>query len=83
MLSTCNPNYKFENILKANKKGHVVFISENDLFELIRHANLLQFRKWSNDFINNPEDFKRKIHFVIDLVKKEGAVILKNNNLDI
>jgi hypothetical protein len=74
---------KFENILKANKKGHVVFISENDLFELIRHANLLQFRKWSNDFINNPEDFKRKIHFVIDLVKKEGAVILKNNNLDI
>jgi hypothetical protein len=74
---------KFENILKANKKGSVVFISENDLFELIKHANMIRFKKWSNDFLNTPDDFKRKIQFVIDLVKRDGAVIIKSNNIKI
>jgi hypothetical protein len=74
---------KFENILKNNNKGNIVFISENDLSELIKDANLLRFKKWSNDFLNTPDDFKRKIQFVIDLVKKHGAVILKNNDINI
>ena len=74
---------KFENILKSNKKGSIVFISEHDLFELIKHANLLRLKKWSDDFLNKPEDFKRKILFVIGLVKRDGAIILKNNSLNI
>ena len=74
---------KFENILKQNKKGNIVFISEDDLLQLIKYANLLRFKKWSDDFQNDPEDFKQKIQFVIDLVKKEGAVIIRNNDLNI
>ena len=74
---------KFENILKQNKKGNVVFLSENDLFELIRHANLLRFKKWSDDFSKNSTQFKKKMNFIINLVKEKGAVILENNNLKV
>ena len=74
---------KFENILKQNKKGNIVFISESDLFELIRYANVLRFKKWNNDFLNDPVEFKIKMQFVIDLVKEKGAVILKNSSLKI
>lgn len=74
---------KFEKILKQNKKGNIVFISENDLFELIKYANLIRFKKWSDDFAENKAEFKEKMKFVIDLVKDKGAVILENKNLKI
>ncbi|MEI6553198.1 MAG: hypothetical protein WCO09_01395 [bacterium] len=74
---------KVENILKQNKKGNVVFISETDLFNLVKEANTMMLKKWSEDFINNSEEFKRKMRFVIDLVKKEGAVIVLNKVINI
>ena len=74
---------KLENILKKNKQGNVVFISPEDLYELIKDANMLRMKKWSEDFQNSPNDFKRKMNFVIDLVKREGAVIVLNKNLNI
>lgn len=69
----------FENILKQNKKGHIVFISPEDLYGLIKGANMLRMKKWSEDFHANSKEFKRRMNFVIGLVKKEGAVILKKN----
>lgn len=69
----------FENILKQNKKGYIVFISPEDLYGLIKSANILRIKKWSEDFNTNSNDFKRRMNFVIGLVKKEGAVILKKN----
>lgn len=74
---------KFENILKQNKKGNIIFISENDLFELIKHANLLRFKRWSDDFYKDPIEFKKKMLFIINLVKEKGAIILENKNLNI
>lgn len=64
-----------ENKLKQNKEGHIVFLSENDLFQIIRDANLLRFKKWSDDYKKDPIEFTRKIHFVIELVEEKGAVI--------
>ena len=74
---------KLENILKQNKKGNVVFISENDLYNLIKQANILRMKRWSDDFQKNPQDFKRKIQHVINLVKREGAIIVQNNQINI
>lgn len=69
---------EFEEILKQNKKGNVVFISEDDLFNLIKQANILRLKKWSDDYLNNPGNFKKKMRFVIDLVHNEAAFIVKN-----
>jgi len=74
---------KLENLLKQNKQGNVVFISPEDLYGLIKDANILRMKKWSDDFQNNSNDFKRKMNFVIDLVKREGAVIVLNRDLNI
>ena len=74
---------KLENILKQNKQGGVVFISPEDLYGLIKDANVLRMKKWSEDFKNNSNDFKRKMNFVIDLVKREGAIIVLNKDLNI
>lgn len=72
---------KLENIFKKMKRGDVVFISEDDLFNLVKYANLALFKEWSDDFKNNHDAFERKIRFVIDLVQKEGAVIVQNKHL--
>lgn len=73
----------FEKVLKQNKKGYIVFTSPEDLYGLIKEANMLRMKKWSEDFKNDSRDFKTRIQSVIDLVKKEGAVILHNNNLNL
>jgi len=51
---------KIENILKQNKQGNVVFISPDDLYGLIKDANMLRIKKWSEDFQTNPDNFKEK-----------------------
>lgn len=74
---------KLEKLLKQNKQGHVTFISPEDLYGLIKDANRLRMKKMSSDFQKNPSDFKRKIQFVINLVKEHGAVILFSKDLNI
>lgn len=73
---------KLENLLKKDKKGFVVFISENDLYSLIKAANILRMRKWSIDFQESPSDFKRKMQKVIELVNREGSIIIPNNKMN-
>ena len=74
---------KLENILKQNKRGSVVFISPEDLYELIKSGHILRKIKWGEDFKNNKTDFKRRMQFVINVVKNNGAVIIMNKNLNI
>lgn len=74
---------KFENILKQNKHGNIIFISPEDIYGLIKDATILRMKKWSEDFQDNPKHFKQKMKFVIDLVNMEGAVIVQNRRLNI
>jgi len=74
---------KLEALLKKNKHGNIVFISPEDLHELIKYANHLRMKKWSDDFQNNPTDFRRKMLFVINVVKKHGAIIVYDKDLNI
>lgn len=73
---------KFENILKQNKNGHIFFISEQDLYGLIKEANVLRMRKWSEDFESDSGDFKGKMKCVIDLVEKEGPISFSGEHLN-
>lgn len=73
---------KLESIFKQNKNGNVVFVSPKDLYGLIKEANLLRMKKWDEDFNKDRDNFKKKISFVIDLVKREGAVLVFNKDLN-
>ncbi|MCX6720452.1 MAG: hypothetical protein NTW11_01455 [Candidatus Staskawiczbacteria bacterium] len=73
---------KIENILKQRGRGNVIFISEEDLYELIKSANQLRMKKWSDDFQKDKVNFKKRMGFVINLVKTEGAItMIKNSNI--
>jgi hypothetical protein len=74
-----------EEKIKESKPGisHVKFISPEDLYELIKSANILWLKLLSDDFNNKNDDFKRKINFVINVVNSHGAKILYNKNLNI
>jgi hypothetical protein len=74
---------EFERIMKVNKKGNVVFISEQDLYGLIKAANILRMKMWSDDFKKEPDFFKKRIAFVIDLVNKAAPIIVENDDLNI
>jgi len=70
---------KLENTLKQNKHGNVIFISPEDLYELIKSAHRLRMIKWGEDFKNNKADFKRKAGFLVNLIKNNGAMIVQFN----
>lgn len=74
---------KLENLLKRDKKGGVTFISENDIYSLIKEASILRMKRWSDDFQKSPDIFKKRMLGVVELVKKEGAIIIPNKNLNI
>jgi len=74
---------KLENFFKQNKHGGVVPISPDDLYELIKNAHILRIKKWTSDFQNDRDNFKRKIQFVVNLVKKYGAVTVFYKDLNI
>lgn len=60
---------------KNKKIGEFIIISPDDLFNLIKDANIYLFKKWSNDCTQNNIDFKRKISFVSEIVKRNAPVI--------
>ncbi len=74
---------KLENLMKQNKQGHVVFISEQDLYGLIKSANILRMRRWSDDFKEDPFVFKEGMVSVINLVKRTAPAIIGNNRLQV
>lgn len=74
---------KLENLAKINKHGNIIFITPEDLYELIKSAHILRFKKWTEDFEKDKNIFERKMKFVINLVEKYGAVIVPEKNLKI
>ncbi len=69
---------KLENQLAKNRMGHVLFISESDISFLIKSAYVLQIKRWAEDCYKNPVEFKLRMANIIELVRKEGAVIVQN-----
>lgn len=74
---------KLEKMLKEQKQNSSIFISPEDLYELIKNASILMIKKWNNDFSNNPQEFKKRILSVQSVVRKNGAVIVPNKNLNL
>jgi len=65
----------------------VKFISPEDLYEIIKGAAELMIEKWSNDCKEclkiNSDDFKERILSVNTLIENSGAVIVKNEQINI
>jgi hypothetical protein len=76
---------ELEEKIRKSKPGisNVKFISPEDLYELIKSANILWFRLLSDDFNHINNEFEKRIKFVIDVVNSHGAKILYNKNLNI
>jgi len=78
-----NKARKLEKMLKEQRQNNSIFISPEDLYELIKNAGILMIKEWNNDFLNNPQEFKRKILSVQSVIKKNGAVIVLDKYLNI
>jgi hypothetical protein len=74
---------KTEELFKKNKMGNIAIISPNDLFELMKSAHHLLIKKWNNDFRNDPENFHRKIQFVIELSKTKGVYLINEKDVNL
>ena len=63
------------------------FISPEDLYEILKGSAKLLIIKWSNDckesLSKNSTEFKEKILSVRDVVVNQGAIVVKNNEINI
>lgn len=63
------------------------FLSTKDLQEILKGAAILMMREWSKDYLDsvkdNHYDFKERIMCVKSIVEKNGAIVIKNNQIDI
>ena len=78
-----NKARKLEKIFKEQKQNNSIFISPEDLYELIKNASILMIKEWNNDFSNNPQEFKKRILSVQSVIKKNGAIIVLDKQLNI
>ncbi|NCF75478.1 MAG: hypothetical protein GWO87_03265 [Xanthomonadaceae bacterium] len=78
-----NKARKLEKIFKEQKQNNSIFISPEDLYELIKEATILMIKEWNNDFVNDQQKFKRRILLVQSVVKKNAAVIIPSKNLNL
>lgn len=74
---------KLEKIFKEQKQNDSIFISPEDLYELIKEATILMIKEWNNDFVNDQQAFKKKILLVQSIVKKNAAAIIPSKNLNL
>jgi len=65
----------------------VKFISLEDLYEIIKGSAKLMIKKWSEDCKNslekNSNEFKERILFVKAVIDNYGAIIIKNERINI
>lgn len=63
------------------------FVSPEDLYEIVKGAAKLMIMKWSDDckksLVEGSGDFKDRILFVRDVVTSQGAMVVKNNQINI
>lgn len=73
--------------LEKATKYKAKFVSPEDLYEIIKGAAKLMIVKWSTDCNNcltkNSDEFKDKILAVKSIVEKSGAIVIKNNQINI
>lgn len=74
---------KLENRLKEIWNNNSIFISPNDLFELINKANILLIKLWNDEYISNWIEFKRKIKFVSNIVKNNAPILIRDWDLNL
>jgi len=73
---------RLEKILEKNGKKSI-FISPEDLYEIIKKAGKLMLEEWNSDSSSNEQKFKKKIIAVKSVIEKNGAVIVDDEQLDI
>lgn len=65
----------------------VKFISPEDLYEIVKGAGILILKRWNEDYIDSKNkksnEFKERILSVNNIIKNCGAVIVKNNQINI
>lgn len=63
------------------------FISPEDLYEIIKGAGVLMMKKWNDDCLDSinkkSNEFKERILSVNNIIKGCGAVVIKNNQINI
>ncbi len=64
--------------LKKANIHDTCFLTPDDLFELIKSSSRLLFKIWSDLYLDDPDNFKRKIYFVKTIVEERAAVTIKN-----
>ena len=63
------------------------FISPEDLYEIVRGAGILMLKRWNDDCIDGKNkksnEFRERILSVNNIIRNCGAVIVKNNQINI
>lgn len=72
---------KLEKIFKEKWSHNTIFININDLFLLLRYASRNILRLWSNDYLENTEEFKERILFVKSVVDNNSSFLINNKDL--
>ena len=67
---------KAEKLLE-NQKHNYIFITPEDFLELLNGAVRIVLLGWSNESITKPQDFKRKMSYIIDLISKKAPKTVK------
>ncbi len=74
---------RLEKALKRAGKQDSFFISQNDLFELVKGAGMIMIEGWSNDSRNDSAAFKKKIAAVQSVIEKNGAHVVFDKQLNV
>ena len=73
--------------LKQAINFKAIFISPEDLYEIIKGTFMLMMKKWTDDYFdsikNGSNEFKERILSVNNIVKNYGAIIAKNSQIDV
>lgn len=82
------PQYKNKTKKITNKTNNKIqFISSDDLLEIIEGAFKLIIERWITDYnkssTNKNSEFEQKIKCVVELVKKNGPILLHNKDIHI
>jgi len=60
-----------------------LFISPEDLWEIVKSAGISMIKEWSQDFQRDKAEFQERIKHVKKIVKESAPVIIKNKDLKI
>ncbi|MCK4663865.1 MAG: hypothetical protein KAT68_13435 [Bacteroidales bacterium] len=72
-----------ESEFEKSGQNNFIFLSSNDLYNLIKDSSELILIEWTNDFQSMPEQFKDKIFCVKKLITEIGSVIIPDSAIKI